>query len=145
MTTTQTSTTHSDAWQAAMGTTDPATWRAVPAACNPAGNPDGAWAVVAGDGEEADIYCEVTAEHPQQVAELIAEAIRVHAGVETATERRAAAERERLCALVPADTLDGLADWMTRIGAEFTGPAAIPDLASKLKLLAEAIREGEPS
>lgn len=66
-------------WQAAMGITDPATWRAVPADCNPSGSPDGAWAVVAGDGEEADIYCEVTAEHPRAVAELIVAAIRAHA------------------------------------------------------------------
>ena len=63
-----------------VGTNDVQTWRAVPAENNPSGDELGAWAVVAGDGEEADVYLDVTAEYPQRVAEFVAGAVRNEAG-----------------------------------------------------------------
>lgn len=64
------------------------TWRAVPAEINLSGDEIGAWAVVAGDGEEADIYLQVAAEYPRRVAEFVAEAVRTEAA-----NRRAAGHR----------------------------------------------------
>ena len=60
--------------------------------------------------------------------------------LEAAAPLIAAAERERIASAVPAATLDGLADWMTRIRAEFDGPAAVPDLPARLKRLASLLR-----
>jgi hypothetical protein len=54
----------------------------------------------------------------------------------------AAGERERIASAIPADTIDGLADYLIRVGAKFEGPAAVPDLPARLKLLANLIREG---
>jgi hypothetical protein len=62
-----------------VGTSDVQTWRAVPAEINPSGDELGAWAVVAGDGEEPDVYLDVTAEYPQRVAEFVAAAVRAEA------------------------------------------------------------------
>jgi hypothetical protein len=62
-----------------IGTADVATWRAVPARCNPLADEQGAWAVIAGDSEEPDLYIEITAENPGQVAEFLAAAVREHA------------------------------------------------------------------
>ncbi|WP_433187792.1 hypothetical protein [Actinoallomurus sp. CA-150999] len=62
-----------------VGTSDVQTWRAVPAQNNPSGDELGAWAVVAGDGEEADVFLDVTAEYPQRVAEFVATAVRAEA------------------------------------------------------------------
>jgi hypothetical protein len=63
-----------------IGTADVGTWRVIPASCNPGSSEHGAWAVVAGDaGEEPDLYFEITAEAPKQVAEFIVEAVREHA------------------------------------------------------------------
>jgi hypothetical protein len=63
-----------------VGTNDVQTWRAAPAENNPSGDELGAWAVVAGDGEEADVYLDITAEYPQRVAEFVAGAVRNEAG-----------------------------------------------------------------
>jgi hypothetical protein len=62
-----------------LGTYDAETWRAVPADTNPTGNEGGAWAVVAGDGEEFDVYLEVTAEYPHRVAQFVAAAVQAEA------------------------------------------------------------------
>ena len=59
-----------------IGTTDVETWRAVPAEINPSGDELGAWAVVAGDGEDADVYLDITAEYPKRVAEFVTAAVR---------------------------------------------------------------------
>ena len=59
-----------------IGTSDVQTWQAMPAENNPSGDELGAWAVVAGDGDEADVYLDVTAEYPKRVAEFVAAAVR---------------------------------------------------------------------
>jgi hypothetical protein len=59
-----------------IGTSDVETWQAVPAENNLSGDELGSWAVVAGDGEEADVYLDVTAEYPKRVAEFVVAAIR---------------------------------------------------------------------
>jgi hypothetical protein len=59
---------------------DVQTWQAVPADNNPAADEMGTWAVVAGDGDEADVYVEVSAEYPKRVAEFLATAVRNEAG-----------------------------------------------------------------
>lgn len=63
-----------------IGTMDVETWQAVPTDNNPAADEMGAWAVVAGDGGEADVYLEVSAEYPKRVAEFVATAVRNEAG-----------------------------------------------------------------
>lgn len=57
---------------------DPATWRAV-ALADSHTHPGGQWAIVAGDYAdqgEPDLYIEITAEHPQHVAEVVITAAR---------------------------------------------------------------------
>lgn len=63
-----------------IGTDDVMTWRAVPTPNNPSGDELGSWLVVAGDGDEVDVYIEViTAEYPKRVAEFIVSAVQAHA------------------------------------------------------------------
>lgn len=59
-----------------IGNTDINTWRAIPAPKNTDPERLGTWCVVAGEYEEADVWIEVTAEHPQDVAEFIVQAVR---------------------------------------------------------------------
>jgi hypothetical protein len=93
-----------------IGTADVGTWRVVPAACNPGEDEQGAWAVAAGDaGEEPDLYFEISAERPKQVAEFIVVAVREHAhaarfsaaAADVEQERRH--ERSRRAAVTPAN------------------------------------------
>jgi hypothetical protein len=55
-----------------LGGVDVDTWRAVPAEGNPDGRRTRGWNIVAGDGDEADVWIEVQgAEYPKDVAEFI--------------------------------------------------------------------------
>ncbi|HTP15618.1 MAG TPA: hypothetical protein VMK13_07245 [Streptosporangiaceae bacterium] len=93
-----------------VGTADAGTWRVVPAACNPAADDQGAWAVAAGDGgEEPDLYFEIGAECPKQVAEFIVAAVREHAhavrfsAAVADVELERSRERSRQAAVTPAN------------------------------------------
>lgn len=61
-----------------IGTLDVSTWQAIPAPkpgdCDPEERLGG-YCVVAGDCDEADVWIEVTAEHPEKVAEFIVQAV----------------------------------------------------------------------
>jgi len=62
-----------------IGTTYVDSWQARPAPCNPDGHRTGLWIIDAGDYAhegEADVYIEVTAEYPKDVAEFIVQAVR---------------------------------------------------------------------
>jgi hypothetical protein len=93
-----------------IGTADVDTWRVVPAVCNPGHDDRGAWAVAAGDvGEEPDLYFEISAESPKEVAEFIVAAVREHArttrfGVAVANvEQELKQERSRRVVVTPAN------------------------------------------
>jgi hypothetical protein len=93
-----------------IGTADVGTWRVVPAACNPGQDERGAWAVAAGDpGEEPDLYVEIAAESPKQVAEFIVAAVREYAhatrfgAAVTDVEQELRQERSRRAVVTPAN------------------------------------------
>jgi hypothetical protein len=74
------------------------------------------------------------AEHAEYLARLTQE-------VDATVRAEAAAERARIASIIPAATLDGLADWMIRGGSVWAGPAAVPDLGERLKQLARLLRQ----
>jgi hypothetical protein len=79
-----------------VGSAGAESWRAEPAPCNPEKEERGTWAVMAGDpGEEADLYFEITAESPKDVAEFIVAAVREHASVSRFNTAVADVEQER--------------------------------------------------
>lgn len=66
-----------DARDPRIGGVDPDTWRAAPHPDNPDGDRIGCWLILAGDMEdEPDVWIEVIAEHPGDVAEFVAAAVR---------------------------------------------------------------------
>jgi hypothetical protein len=65
--------------QQQIGCADLETWRVVPADTNPDGLASRSWAIVGGDGDEADVYIDITTEYPKHVAEFILDAVRAHA------------------------------------------------------------------
>jgi hypothetical protein len=78
------------------GDLDVSTWRAAPAESNVARDDNGSWVVLGGDSVDApEIYFEISAEHPRQVAEFIVAAVQQHAGRMRFTEVIADVERER--------------------------------------------------
>jgi hypothetical protein len=118
-----------------VGSAGTESWRAEPAPSNPEGEDQGTWAVLAGDpGEEADLYFEITAECPRDVAEFIVAAVREHASASRFTAAVADVEQERRrlrsrCAEVtPANPalpdalkLACLADGLGGLARELTG------------------------
>lgn len=79
-----------------VGSAGAGSWHAEPAPCNPEGEEHGTWAVMAGDpGEEPDLYFEITAECPKDVAEFIVAAVREHASTSRFTAAVADVEQER--------------------------------------------------
>ncbi len=70
----------------------------------------------------------------QRVEEIVAEAHQY-------ASEAASAQRERIAAVVPADTLDAVADWLANAGAE--SDAVMGDTPARLKVLASLIREGD--
>jgi hypothetical protein len=138
-----------------VGTAGPGSWRAAPAPCNPDGDEQGTWAVVAGDpGEEADLYFEITAECPKDVAEFIVAAVREYASASRFTAAVADVEQERSrvrsrCAEVtPANPAlpDGLklaclADGLGCMARELTTDRVGGDQAERDKRLYEELAE----
>ncbi|WP_345475951.1 hypothetical protein, partial [Actinoallomurus oryzae] len=60
-----------------IGSVDIDTWHAIPAPKDAAPEERlGGYCIVAGDCDEADVWIEVTAEHPKDVAEFIVQAVR---------------------------------------------------------------------
>ncbi|MFG2245532.1 hypothetical protein [Spirillospora sp. NPDC048823] len=114
-----------------LGTSDTETWRAVPAEINPSGDELGAWAVVAGDGEEADVYLQVTAEYPRRVAEFVAAAARA----EAAGRRFAGATGDIAAELDRQQRSSGPADQRGTAGAAY-----LPD-PLRLAMLVEHVGE----
>jgi hypothetical protein len=58
-----------------IGGVDAYTWRAIPHPDNKTSARTSGWCVVAGDLDEADVWVDVTAEYPKDVAEFIAQAV----------------------------------------------------------------------
>jgi hypothetical protein len=59
-----------------IGSVDITTWQAIPHPDNKTSARTGGWCVVAGDLDEADVWIDVEAEYPKDVAEFIVEAVR---------------------------------------------------------------------
>jgi hypothetical protein len=92
------------------GTADVSTWRVVPAPCNPGGDEQGGWAVAGGDaGDDPDLYFEISAECPKQVAEFIVAAAHQHAhavrfsAVVAEVEQERRRERSRYTPMTPGN------------------------------------------
>ncbi|MEU4404771.1 hypothetical protein AB0F88_09615 [Streptosporangium sp. NPDC023963] len=88
---------------------DLATWRVVPGDTNSDKHEDGTWAIVAGDGDEYDLYIEVGDAHrPKETAQFIIDAVTGHA--QRLRLQRALAHIQQLRAqqtddeLIPADS-----------------------------------------
>lgn len=69
-----------------IGGVDIYTWRAIPAPKEPDLERLGGYCVIAGEYEEADVWIEVTAEHPKEVAEFIVEAVQTVAEIKPLPE-----------------------------------------------------------
>ncbi|TDD97673.1 hypothetical protein [Actinomadura rubrisoli] len=59
-----------------IGGVDIDTWRAQPAPDNPGGTRTRCWVILAGEYDETDVWIEVHAEYPKDVAEFIVQAVR---------------------------------------------------------------------